>query len=147
MELCSGEPNKPGDQDTYEALMTMEDKEIRFWEAHPEFEIPFLEECNMNWDDIHNDYKERMRREKELGIDNVRKIYEDVLASLTQSDIDALEEEGVLPSKLEKIIDVDPITGNFVSKEYPDIVIGSISDMIDAVMFGVELGIDDSDIE
>lgn len=147
MELCSGEPNKPGDQDTYEALMAMEDKEIRFWEAHPEFEIPFLEECNMNWDDIHNDYMERMRREKELGIDNVRKIYEEVLASLTQGDIDALEEDGILPSKLEKIIDVDPISGNFVSKDYPDIVIGTVSDMIDAVMFGAELGIDDSDIE
>lgn len=142
MELCSGEPNKPGDQDTFEALMTMEDKEIRFWESHPEFEIPFLEECNMNWDDIHNDYLERMRLEKELGIDNVRKVYEEVLSSLTQSDIDALEDEGILPSKLENLIDIDPVTGLFVSKEYPDIVIGKVVDMIDAVYYK---GIIDSD--
>ena len=146
MELCSGEPNKPGDQDTFEALMTMEDKEIRFWEAHPEFDIPFLEECDMNWDDIHNNYLDRMRREKELGVDNVRKIYEEVLSTLTQSDIDILEEEGVLPSKLESLIDIDPITGLFVSKEYPDIVIGKIVDMIDAVYYnGIIDG--DSDIE
>jgi hypothetical protein len=146
MELCSGEPNKVGDQDTYEALMTMEDKEIRFWAAHPEFEIPFLAECDMNWDDIYGEYNERLARERELGIDNVRKIYEEVLATLTQSDIDALEDDGTLPSKLEKIIDIDPITGFFVSKEYPDIVIGNVNDMLDAVYYKGVLDYD-SDIE
>lgn len=135
MELCSGEPNKVGDQDTYEALMTMEDKEIRFWAAHPEFEIPFLEECGMDWDDIYKEYTDRLQREKELGIDNVRKVYEEVLNSLTSADIDAIEEDGTLPSKLEKIIDIDPVTGFFVSKEYPDIVIGNVNDMIDAVYY------------
>ena len=135
MELCSGEPNKVGDQDTFEALMTMEDKEIRFWAAHPEFEIPFLEECDMNWDDIYKEYTDRLQREKELGIDNVRKVYEEVLNGLTNADIDAIEEDGTLPSKLEKIIDIDPVTGFFVSKEYPDIVIGNVNDMIDAVYY------------
>lgn len=147
MELSSGEPNKPGDQDTYEALMTMEDKEIRFWAAHPEFDIPFLEECDMSWEEIHGEYQARMQRERELGIDNVRKVYEEVISGMTRDDLEALEEEGKLPSKLEKIIDVDPVTGNFVSKDYPDIVIGTISDIFDAIMFGSELGIDDSDIE
>jgi hypothetical protein len=135
MELCSGEPNKASDQDTYEALMTMEDKEIKFWSTHPEFEIPFLEECGMDWDDIYSEYVGRIEREKELGIDNVRKAYEDVLNNLTTSDIDALESDGTLPSKLEKIIDIDPVTGLFVSKDYPDVVIGNINDMIDAVYY------------
>ena len=72
---------------------------------------------------------------KELGIDNVRKAYEDVLNNLTTSDIDALEYDGTLPSKLEKIIDIDPVTGLFVSKDYPDVVIGNINDMIDAVYY------------
>lgn len=148
MELCSGEPNKPGDQDTYEALMTMEDKEIRFWEAHPEFEIPFLAECDMSWEEIHGDYLARMAREKELGIDNVRKIYEEVISNMTVDDLEKLEEDGVLPSKLEKIIDIDPTTGNFVSKEYPDIIIGTVADIIDAIEFGSVLEkTEDSDIE
>lgn len=147
MELSSGEPNKPGDQDTYEALMTMEDKEIRFWEAHPEFDIPFLTECDMDWEEIHSDYEERMAREKELGIDNVRKIYEEVISNMTMEDMEELENEGKLPSQLDKIIDIDPVTGNFVSKEYPDIVIGTIADMLDAIMLSSELNIDDSDIE
>ena len=42
-------------------------------------------------------------------------------------------EEGVLPASLTAIIDVDPKTGNFVSKEYPDIVIGTIYDVFEAV--------------
>lgn len=146
IELCSGEPNKPSDQDTYEALMTMEDKEIKFWESHPEFDIPFLEECGMNWEEIHNEYTERIQREKDLGIDNVRKIYDDVLNTLTASDIEAMEENGTLPTKLEKIITIDPVTGFFVSKEYPDIIIGNINDMIDAVFYRNVMN-SDSDIE
>jgi hypothetical protein len=146
VELCSGVPNKPSDQDTYEALMTMEDKEIKFWEAHPEFDIPFLQECGMNWEEIHNDYLERKRREKELGIDNIRKIYEEVLDSLTSEDIQAVEEDGVLPAKLEKIIDIDGVTGLFVSKEFPDIIIGSVNDMIDAVYYKGVFESEESDI-
>jgi hypothetical protein len=53
-----------------------------------------------------------------------------------------LEDEGILPSKLENLIDIDPVTGLFVSKEYPDIVIGKVVDMIDAVYYK---GIIDSD--
>lgn len=147
MELCSGEPNKAVDQDTYEALMTMEDKEIKFWADHPEFEIPFIAECDMNWDDIHKDYVERMKREKELGIDNIRKIYEDILRELTIDDIDKLQEDGSLPSKLDKIVDINPKTGFFVSKEYPDINIGTISDMIDSVYYHQYDNIDNSDID
>jgi hypothetical protein len=42
-------------------------------------------------------------------------------------------ENGILPSSLSDIITVDPITGNFVSKKYSDIVIGTIYDVFDAV--------------
>jgi hypothetical protein len=85
-------------------------------------------------------------RERECGIDSVRKSYEDALSKLTVSDIDTLEESGILPSKLEKIIDIDPKTGFFVSKEYPDIVIGNVNDLIDAVFYRSILDSDDSDI-
>lgn len=146
MELCSGEPNKPGDQDTYDALMTMEDKEINFWASHPEFEIPFLEECDMNWDKIYSDYQERMKREKELGVDKIRQIYNDIVSEITEDDLISLEEDGILPSNLEKIIDVDPTTGYFVSKDYPDIVIGTLNDFIDAVYYNNNIS-NESDIE
>lgn len=129
-KLVSGEPNKPGDQDTYEQLMTMEDKEIRFWKRHPEWEIPFLNECGMDWDEIVKDYDARMKREKQLGIDKVRGLFFESVKSLTSEDIDNFE-DGILPDSLSKIVDIDPLTANFVSKEYPDIVIGTIYDVLE----------------
>lgn len=130
--LTSGEPNEVGDQDTYEQLMTMEDKEIKFWKAHPEFKIPFLEECGMNWDEIVKDYDERMEREKQLGIDKVRENVEKVLTKLTSEEFDAFEDEGEIPTSLKKLVDFDPATSNFVDKTYPEIVIITIYDLLDA---------------
>lgn len=131
-ELCSGFPNKEGDQDTYEQLMTMEDKEIRFWMKHPEWKIPFLSECGMDWNKIQSDYEERMAREKELGVNLVRESFEKFLSDADSDDLDEFE-DGTIPQSLSYIIDIDPKTGNFVSKKYPDIVIGTIYDVYDAV--------------
>ena len=130
-ELCSGYPNKPGDQDTYEQLMSMDDREIKFWRSHPEWKIPYLTECGMDWNKIVRDYDERMAREKELGIEKVRAKFEEVIHSMTSDDFDNFE-EGVLPPSLNGIIMVDPKTGSFVSKDYPDIIIGTIYDVYDA---------------
>jgi hypothetical protein len=131
-KLSSGEPNNDGDQDTYEQLMTMEDKEIKFWKAHPEFKIPFLEECGMDWEKIVKDYDERKEREKQLGIDHVRESVEKALEKLTSEEFDAFEEEGEVPASLKKLVDFDPVTSNFVDKTYPDIVIMTIYDILDA---------------
>lgn len=131
-ELCSGFPNKKSDQDTYEDLMKMEDKEIRFWERHPEWKIPYLDECNMNWNDILSEYKERIKREKELGIEAIREKFRNVISTLSTSDVEDFE-DGILPSSLNSIISVDPTNGYFVAKDYPDIVIGTIYDIFDAI--------------
>ena len=131
-ELVSGEPNKPGDQDTYEQLMTMEDKEIKFWSTYPEFKIPYLEECGMNWDEIYADYVERKRKEKELGIDFIRQQYDEIISNMSDSDVEDFT-DGVLPSGLDNIIELEPETGNFISKQYPDVIIGSIHDIFEKV--------------
>lgn len=130
-ELCSGYPNKESDQDTYEQLMTMDDKEIKFWKKHPEWKIPYLEECNMDWDKIVKDYDERMEREKQLGIDIVKTKFFDFISEMDFDDFDKFE-DGELPPALMDIIDIDPKTGYFVSKQYNDIVIGTINDIFDA---------------
>ena len=130
-ELCSGLPNKPSDQDTYEELMTMEDKEIAFWLRHPEWEIPYLKECGMDWDKIVSDYKERKRREEELGISEIRKAFSDILYSMDSSDFEKFE-EGILPSAMTKIVEMDPVTGAFMAKKFPDVRIGTIHDILDA---------------
>ena len=134
-KLDSGNANRPGDQDTYEQLMSMEDKEIKFWLGHPQWKIPFLEECGMDWDKITEDYFERKKREKELGIDIVREQYEKAIDSLTSEDIAKFIDDGEIPSDISAIVDIDVETDNFVAKEYPDIIIGSIRDIIEAAEY------------
>lgn len=85
----------------------------------------------MDWDKIVADYNERMAREKELGVNFVREKFEKVLNEMTAEVFDKFE-EGELPAALISIIDIDPKTGNFVSKEYPDIIIGTLYDVFDA---------------
>lgn len=130
-KLCSGEPNKITDQDTYEQLMTMEDKEIKFWTTY-NLVPPFIEECGMGrWEDIVSDYNERKIKEKELGIDKDRETYEKILSELNSDDIDSFIEDGEIPKSILKIVDLNPTTMEFVSKQYKDVVIGSIYDILD----------------
>ena len=131
-ELVSGEPNKPSDQDTYEQLMTMEDKEIKFWTKY-NLVPPFFEECGMGkWEDTVADYNERMRMEEEEGISNERETYKSIVLKLSQDDINKFYEEGELPKELLKIVELDPNSSNFVSKVHKNVVIGNIDDFIEA---------------
>ena len=130
-KLCSGEPNKITDQDTYEQLMTMEDKEIKFWTTY-NLVPPFIEECGMGkWEDIVSDYNERKIKERELGIDKDRETYEKIISELNSDDIDSFIEDGEIPKSILKIVDLNPTTMEFVSKQYNDVVIGSIYDILD----------------
>jgi DNA polymerase elongation subunit (family B) len=130
-KLCSGEPNKVSDQDTYEQLMTMEDKEIKFWTKY-NLVPPFIEECGMGkWEDIVNDYKDRIEKEKQLGIDKEREMYENALSQLSDEEKEEFLDSGEVPKSITKIVDTNPVTMEFMSKTYKDIVIGSIYDIID----------------
>ena len=137
LELCSGEPNKEGDQDTYEQLMTMEDKEIKFWMSHPEWDIPFIKECDMDWDVIKNDYTIRMENEKKKGVDKIREQFDKIIDNLTNEDVENIE-DGKIPASIAKISDYDQASGNFVSKIDNTIVLGTIYDIIDAQNFQKE---------
>lgn len=130
-QLVSGEPNNIGDQDTYEQLMTMEDKEIRFWTKY-NMTPPFLEECRMGkWEDIVNDYEARMKREKELGIDKEKATLQEIINTLSNAEINAFLEEGEIPSAILRVAVLDPVTFKLMSKTYTDIEIGSLNDIIE----------------
>ena len=60
--LVSGYPMKPEDQDTYEALMTPERKEIEFWERIGR-DHPLSKECGIDWDGLVEQYHETVKRE------------------------------------------------------------------------------------
>ena len=136
-ELVSGEPNKPGDQDTYEQLMTMEDKEIKFWTTY-NLVPPFFEECGMGkWEDTVKDYEERMERERIEGIAAEKERYAEILNALKKADLIKFIEDGEMPSELLKIVDIDPNSSNFVSKTHNEVIIGNIGDMI-AIAYSTE---------
>ena len=129
--LSSGEPNKPSDQDTIEQLLTMEDKEIKFWSEHPELEIPFLKECNMDWETILSDYKQRLEKERMKGINVIREMFDHCMSQLTADEATDFLENGKIPNSMKNIADIDPITGNLVVKEYPDTILISLSEFIE----------------
>lgn len=131
-EMSSGQPNKISDQDTYEQLMTMEDKELKFWTKY-DLVPPFIEECHMGkWEEIKSEYFARMEEERRLGIDKEREAYNKILNELTKEEREAFEEDGDIPSEILKFVEIDPITGDFVSKKYTGVKIGTMYDIIDS---------------
>ena len=50
---------------------------------------------------------------------------------MNSDDIDSFIEDGEIPKSILKIVDLNPTTMEFVSKQYNDVVIGSIYDILD----------------
>lgn len=128
-KLVSGQPYNITDQDTYEQLMTIEDKEIKFWLSINETP-PYVEECGINWNEVVNDYQQRMEQFKNDGIRAEKEQYDKIISNLKKDDINALIEEGALPDELLKFVDIDVETNSFISKAF-NIKIGSLSDIFD----------------
>ena len=137
-KLVSGQPFNETDQDTYEQLMTMEDKEIRFWLSVNK--VPTYIECidGMNWEDIKKNYFQRQEQMKQKGIKEELETYNNVISSLKQPDVNELIENGILPEKLLPIIDENFQTGIFKSKKW-GIQLGTIYDIIDKDFGEIEI--------
>lgn len=118
-ELCSGFPNKETDQDTYEALMKPERKEVEFWLSIDE-KPPFVEECNIPWDDIVNDYKETKKREDDELFQLLNKRYFEALENLNREEYKEFEEEGVIPKKIDELMLLNSSDLCFYFKELPN---------------------------
>ena len=104
-KLVSGQPFNETDQDTYEQLMTMEDKEIRFWlsiDKVPTY-IEYID--GMDWEKIKEEYLSRQEEMKQDGIKQEIEQYNKIIENLTQNDVTELVEDGILPEKLLSIID------------------------------------------
>lgn len=129
MVLTSGEPNKIEDQDTYEQLMTMEDKEIRFWTSVNETP-PFIEETDMSWEEIKVDYFERMEILKKEEIKQEVELLDSIIDRLTQDDVDDFITELKIPKKIKEICTLDSKTMRFISKKH-GVFIGNIYDIVD----------------
>lgn len=118
-KLVSGYPMKPEDQDTYEALMTPERKEIEFWERIGE-KPPFIEECEIDWNSLVSEYHETIKRETGELFQAENSKYLKALENLTKEDIDAFEENGELPKSITDIVMLSPKDMRFYFIRIPD---------------------------
>jgi len=101
--LVSGYPNKPEDQDTFEALMTPERKEIEFWTSINEVP-PFVKECDIDWDGLVEKFNKEKEEENNLLFKEENEKYLEIINNLTKEDISNFETEGELPSSLTSIV-------------------------------------------
>lgn len=102
-ELVSGMPNKNGDQDSYEDLMRMEDKEIKFW--HRVNKIPNEMEADV-WFNLRDEYFERARIAKIDGIKREKEILDDIFKRLEVKDIRIFASTGGLPTDVWKLTEL-----------------------------------------
>lgn len=117
-KLVAGYPNKETDQDTYEALMTPEKKEIAFWEKIGEVP-PFVKECGIDWEGLVKKYYEDKKAEEDIVFKEENEKYLNALNDLTDADYDALEEDGTIPKKILEICDLSSDM-HFYFKKLPE---------------------------
>lgn len=127
--LTSGFPYKEEDQDSYEALMSMEDKEIRFWISANEIP-PFIEECDMDWDRIIEDYNNRLEMLKKEEIKKEVELYNKMIDELTQKEVEEFIVDVKIPKNISKFLKLDSKTMRFISKEH-NVPIGNAYDIVD----------------
>ena len=104
-ELCAGMPYKPEDQDTYEDLMTMADKEIYFWiKMEPKGIYP-NNLSKEDWIEYKINYIKRMQQKRILDTKNESKIIGKLIRALEVKDLDKFEKTGELPVELNNLIE------------------------------------------
>jgi hypothetical protein len=103
-ELVSGTPFKETDQDSYEDLMRMEDKEIKFWDKVNK--VPNNMEESV-WNELRADYLERMRIAKIEGVQAEKDKLDDIFKKLEFDQLLEILNNHKLPSDIFIIADVD----------------------------------------
>ena len=119
--LVAGYPLNPSDQDSYDELMEMEDKEIKFWIAANEIPnyVPSEE-----WKSIKVDYEKRIKEERETKLTEERNKIIDIVKRLEISELEFIKSDGTIPDSILVFADIDSKALTFVSKEYGEPIIG-----------------------
>lgn len=136
-KLVSGCPMKEGDQDTYEALMTPERKEIEFWERIGEVP-PFVEECGIDWNALVAKYHEDVKREADELFQRENNRYLKALSELTKDDIATFEEDGTLPKSILDVVTLSPEDMKFYFINIPDMTPTTGGYIFDDIRIGME---------
>jgi hypothetical protein len=117
-ELVSGMPDNPTDQDTYEELMTMEDKEIKFWDKVGK--IPNNMEPD-EWEKIRVDYIERMIIERQNGIAFEKEKLDELFKRLELDELRKLEKGRIpVPKEILIYVTIDFENECFISRKWDE---------------------------
>ena len=118
--LISGIPFKEADQDSYEELMTMEDKEIKFWDKVNKLPNYMSVE---EWEAIRKDYHNRLAIAKAEGIQHEKNTLEDIFKKLEVADLNKVITKGVLPIEVFAICDLlGDGSGNLASRKWGEVL-------------------------
>jgi len=118
-KLVCGFPNKEGDQDTYEQLMTPEKKEIEYWLKINEVP-PFVKECGIDWDALVEKYKKEKEEEDNALFQEENKKYLEALEEITNDEVEEFETEGVIPTKLSTLVTLNATDMRLYFKKIPN---------------------------
>ena len=114
--LISGKPFKETDQDSYEELMTMEDKEIKFWDKVDKLPNYMEQE---EWDAIRADYHVRMAIAKAEGIAHEKDSLDDIFKRLEVAQLNSVVKFGEMPVEVFIIADIATDgSGNLISRKW-----------------------------
>jgi DNA polymerase elongation subunit (family B) len=114
-ELVSGMPFKEADQDSYQDLMRMEDKEIKFWDKVDKLPNNMEE---TEWEKLRVDYHERMRIAKIEGLIREKETIEDIIKHLELNDLKKAM-QGVLPVDILVFCDIsDDDSFSLISRKW-----------------------------
>lgn len=128
-KLVSGQPLNETDQDKVEDVLTMEDKELKFWTSIDE-KPPYIDECGQDWEDVKKDYLDRMEVLKQEGVRDEVADFKRIIDNLKPEAIEAFIEEGELPEAIMNLCYLDTGSNNLMSKKY-GVAIGTLYDIID----------------
>jgi len=113
-ELVSGIPFKDTDQDSYEDLMRMEDKEIKFWDKVNKIPNNMEEE---EWESIRADYHERLKIYKKEGIQHEKEQLDNIIKQLELKDLSTIRSSGELRIDILTICDIND-DGLLISRKW-----------------------------
>lgn len=96
-QLVAGKPFKPEDQDSYQALMVMEDKEILFWDSVDKLPNNISQE---EWDELRADWKARVAQERIDAIKSEKELFFEITKRLEVKELEEITMYGELVGEL-----------------------------------------------
>lgn len=119
-KLVSGQPLSPDDQDDYiERFMLMEDKEIKYWLSTRETPLYMSDD---EWELIKESYKHRKENEKHDGLISDRQLIDNICSKLTEREFNKMRNDGIIPSKILLLADIDIDKGVLISRKWGGII-------------------------